>query len=204
MVCDSRFNYLTDDEPGEANSDRSGAQVIRQSGATVITIGRNNFTPRYTNAKRYQTIQSLSYMRGNHTFKIGARHQHRTHRQFLPRQLFSGSYRFNSLADFAARRPAFAFTQGFAGADTDGALDHAEHQRVSRFFVQDSWRVTDRLTLNYGYRYDLMRYAQPQVLNPDAGLAAAGLRHQLHQHRHEQPRAAHSASPIASTAKAST
>ncbi len=38
------------------------------------------------------------------------------------------------------------------------------------FFAQDSWRVTDRLTLNYGIRYDLFNYAQPKVRNPDRAL----------------------------------
>lgn len=171
-VWDARFNWLTDDEPGEANSEKPEAQ-ISQSGAPYLTIGRNSFSPRYTNAARYQTVQSVSYIRGKHTYKIGGDLNIEKIDNFFPGN-FAGSYRFNSLADFAARRPA-AFTQGFAGSGTDGPLTKPNIVEFA-IFVQDSWRVTERLTLNYGYRYDQMRYEQPPVLNPDPGLAAMGLR----------------------------
>ena len=42
--------------------------------------------------------------------------------------------------------------------------------------MQDNWRVSDRLTLNLGLRYDLFGYNQPTTLNNNAGLAAQGLR----------------------------
>ncbi len=171
VVFDSRFNFLKDDEPGEANSTAPETQVF-QSGTNYMTFGRNSFSPRYTNAKRYQFINSVSYVRGKHTYKIGGDLNFERINNFFPGN-FSGVYRFNSLADYAARRPAL-FTQGFAGANTDGALTKPNINEFS-FFVQDTWRVTDRLTLNYGYRYDQARFAQPSVLNPDAGLAAWGL-----------------------------
>src|SRR4029453_379783 len=43
------------------------------------------------------------------------------------------------------------------------------------FYAQDSWRVTEQLTLNYGIRYDVFQLANPKVKNPDPGLAAANL-----------------------------
>ena len=48
-----------DNEPGAANSTDPEA-VIRQGGTTVINIGRNNFSPRYTNARTFQWAGSLS------------------------------------------------------------------------------------------------------------------------------------------------
>src|SRR5205809_1591127 len=69
-VLDSRVTYTRDNEPGEANSSDPEA-VIRQGGASVITIGRNNFSPRYTNARTIQWADSLSYVRGRHTYKLG-------------------------------------------------------------------------------------------------------------------------------------
>lgn len=170
VVFDSRFNWVKDDEPGEANS-TAPETVVNQSGGS-FTFGRNNFSPRYTNSKRYQFIESVSYLRGKHAYKIGGDLNFERIDNFFPGN-FSGVYRFNSLADFAARRP-FQFTQGFAGAGTDGPLTKPNIKEFA-FFVQDAWRVTDRLTLNYGYRYDIASYAQPKVLNPDAGLAAQGL-----------------------------
>jgi hypothetical protein len=46
-VLESRLTYSRDNEPGAANSTDPEA-VIRQGGVTVISIGRNNFSPRYT------------------------------------------------------------------------------------------------------------------------------------------------------------
>ncbi|QOY89632.1 TonB-dependent receptor [Paludibaculum fermentans] len=170
VVFDSRFNWVKDDEPGEANS-TAPETVVNQSGGS-FTFGRNNFSPRYTNSKRYQFIESVSYLRGKHAYKIGGDLNFERIDNFFPGN-FSGVYRYNSLADFAARKP-FQFTQGFAGDGTDGPLTKPNIAEFA-FFVQDAWRVTDRLTLNYGYRYDIASYAQPKVLNPDAGLAAQGL-----------------------------
>jgi hypothetical protein len=170
-IWDSRFIYLRDNEPGEANSSQPEAQV-RQNNILVMTIGRNNFSPRYTNTSRYQTIQSISHVRGRHTYKFGADLNFERVDNFFPGN-FSGSYQFNSYADFAARRAA-RFTQAFAGANTDGPLTQP-HINEFAFFVQDAWRVSDRLTLNYGARYDLMDSADPKVKNPDASLAAWGI-----------------------------
>jgi hypothetical protein len=172
VVWDARFNFLKDDEPGFANTDAVEVQV-RQNNTGYMTFGRNNFSPRYTNSKRYQTIQTLSYLRGSHTYKIGGDLNFERIDNFFPGN-FSGSYQFNSLAEFAQRRP-FAFTQGFAGAGTNGPLTRPNINELA-LFVQDSWRAASKLTLNYGWRYDRMSYAQPPVLNPDAGLANLNLR----------------------------
>ena len=59
-----------------------------------------------------------------------------------------------------------------AGAGTDGATTRPNVNEVA-FYAQDAWRVTDRLTLNYGARYDLFDYAQPSVQNTNAALLAA-------------------------------
>jgi hypothetical protein len=42
-------------------------------------------------------------------------------------------------------------------------------------FVQDSWRVNPRLTLNYGVRYDYFAYRQAITTNPNQLLLAGGL-----------------------------
>ena len=173
VVWDFRQVYLRDNEPGEANSTAPETQVFAGGGSAAITFGRNNFSPRYTNIRDSQTVSSVSYIRGRHTMKFGADLNFEHVANFFP-GLFSGSYRFNSYADFTARRPA-QFSQAFAGPGTPGALT-APNVSEYAFFAQDSWRVNNRLTLNYGIRYDLYDYAQPKIRNPDPGLAAMQLR----------------------------
>lgn len=169
-VWDSRFVFLKDDQPGQANSAAPEA-IIRQAGRQMIAIGRNNFSPRYTNSKKTQIIQSLSWNRGNHAFKFGGDFNAERIDNFFPGN-FSGAYTFDTLADFAARRPAL-FTQGFSGGGT-GPLTQPNATEFA-FFAQDSWRVTQKLTLNYGARYDGFRYASGTIKNPNAGLAAMNL-----------------------------
>ena len=50
-VFEGRFFYTRDNEPGFANSS-APETVLQDSGQTVLTFGRNNFSPRYTNVKQ--------------------------------------------------------------------------------------------------------------------------------------------------------
>jgi hypothetical protein len=170
-ILESRFTYTRDDEPGQANTAAPEA-VIVQGGATVISIGRNNFSPRYTNAKTYQWAESFSLIRGRHSMKAGFDMIQQKIDNYFPGN-FSGAFRFNSYADFANNRP-FSLTQAFAGAGTDGPLAKPNVGEYA-FYGQDTFRVNDRLTLNYGIRYDLFKYANPTVQNPNPALLAAGL-----------------------------
>jgi outer membrane receptor protein involved in Fe transport len=159
--------YLRDAEPGEANS-AAPETVIQQNNATVLSFGRNNFSPRYTNSKRVQTIQSVSYVRGRHTYKLGGDLNFERIDNFFP-GTFSGVYTFTSYTNFAQRLP-FSYVQAFGGPNTPGPLTKPNIDEYA-FFVQDSWRTTDRLTLNYGFRYDQSRYAGSGITNPLCPLA---------------------------------
>jgi hypothetical protein len=170
-VLESRFSYLRDDEPGEANADGPEA-TISQGGRTVLSIGRNNFSPRFTNTDRYQFVNSLSWITGAHTLKFGADLNFERIANFFP-GLFSGSYAFASYADWATKTP-FSFTQAFAGEGTDGPTTYPNISEYA-FFAQDSWRATQKFTLNFGFRYDLQDHADPFVPNPNPGLAELGL-----------------------------
>lgn len=171
MVLDSRLTYTKDNQPGEANSSAPEA-IIRQGGQNVMSIGRNSFSPRYTNAKTVQWAEALSVVKGNHTMKFGVDIISQRIDNFFPGN-FSGSYTFNSYADFFNKTPA-SFTQAFAGANTDGPLTKPNVAETA-FYLQDSWRATERLTLNYGIRYDLFALSQPAVQNPNTALLAGGL-----------------------------
>ena len=170
-VADFRFTYVRDDEPGQANSTAPETTIL-QGGQTVLVSGRNNFSPRYTNLKRYQFASSLTSVRGRHTIKFGGDLNIERISNFFPGQ-FSGVYQFNSIANWVARTPD-VFSQALPGAGTNGPLSTPNLREIA-LFIQDQWRVTDRLTLNYGLRYDINRTDAPPVANPNAQLAATGL-----------------------------
>lgn len=169
-VLDLRYTYLSDREPGEANSDNPEV-TVRQNGVNVITFGRNNFSPRYTNTKRNQIIGTLSRTFNRHTIKVGGDVNVDRVGNFFPGQ-FAGVYTFNSLADFQANRPA-QFAQALAGDGTSGALTTPNVREIA-LFVQDNWRVSDRLTLNLGLRQDFFKTDSNTVLNPNALLRTSG------------------------------
>jgi outer membrane receptor protein involved in Fe transport len=171
LVNEFRFQFGRDREPGEANSDVTEARI--QTGGGFLQLGRNNFSPRETTIKRAQFIDVVSYTRGKHNLKFGADLNFDRVFNFFP-GLFSGQFTFNSYALFASNTPA-AFTQNFAGAGTSGGPTNPDLNELG-LFVQDDWRVSPKLTLNLGLRYDLQDLADPQVNNPSAALAAVGLK----------------------------
>jgi outer membrane receptor protein involved in Fe transport len=168
---EARFQYAKDQEPGLANSALPEA-VVRQGGVTVLTIGRNNFSPRETTIKRWQLADTGTWALAKHTLKAGFDYSKDDILNFFPGN-FSGSYQFDSLADFTNGR-ASRYIQAFAGPGTSGPITNPNITETG-LFVQDEWQVLPTLTLNAGLRYDLQAIAQPDVRNPDAQLLAAGI-----------------------------
>ncbi len=169
VVNEFRFQWARDREPGEANNAQPEARI--QTGGGFLLLGRNNFSPRETTIKRAQFVDSVIYTRGSHNFKFGVDFNFDRIFNFFP-GIFTGQFTFNSYALFASNTPA-SYTQNFAGAGTSGAVTEPDFNEYA-FFAQDDWRVTPKLTLNFGVRYDLQDMAEPTVNNPSAALAAAG------------------------------
>src|SRR5262249_10759072 len=171
LLNEARFNFARDSEPGTANSE-DPETVILQAGVTVVNLGRNNFSPRETTEKRYQFIDSVNYAMGKHSLKGGVDVNIERIFNFFP-GLFGGQYTFNSLADFANRKPS-RFVQAFPGTGTNGATTFPNNTEFAAFF-QDDWHVNRQLTLNLGLRYDIQSMEQPPITNPDSQLAAAAI-----------------------------
>jgi outer membrane receptor protein involved in Fe transport len=183
IVNVARLAYLRDNEPGQSNSINPEA-IVKEAQITVLTVGRNNFSPRFTNIHRVQTGDTLAVVHGRHIFKTGVDVLWDHMSNFFP-GLFSGSYSINSLADFGSllqgtptplTAPGDLLTESFAGPGTPGPLT-APNRFEFGGFLQDEWRATSKLTLNLGVRYDLANKVQPLVNNPalPAALAAANL-----------------------------
>ena len=170
-----RFQGARDNEPGLANSSNPEG-IVQEAGATVLTIGRNNFSPRETTIDRWQIADTATWLRGDHKFKGGFDFQFDNIFNFFP-GFFSGSYTFRSLASFAGGRPNGTnefYQQNFRGPGTTGPETRPNIREYS-FFVQDEWKPRSEVTINAGLRYDLMKTAPPPVQNPDPQLAAAGI-----------------------------
>lgn len=170
LFNEARGQWAEDSEPGKANSADPEA-VIRQSGQTVITIGRNFFSPRETTIERWQVADAVTAVRGNHSLKVGFDVSNDDILNFFPGN-FSGSYQFDTIANFN-KGIASRFLQAFAGPGTTGPTTEP-NIRESALFVQDEWRPSTNWTVNLGLRYDKQDIEQPDTRNPDAALLAGG------------------------------
>jgi outer membrane receptor protein involved in Fe transport len=170
LVNEFRFQLARDKEPGQANSD--APEAVINTGGGNLNIGRNNFSPRETTIKRVQFIDNVSYLRGRNNWKAGVDFNFDRIFNFFP-GLFSGSYTFPSYAAFANNLPS-RYTQNFAGAGTTGGTTEPNLSEYA-FFAQDDVRVTPKLTLNLGVRYDYEGLKCPPVQNTDPLLLSNGV-----------------------------
>ena len=162
-----RLQYSRDKEPGLANSNTPELTVSTPDG--TFNIGRNNFSPRETTIKRFQIINSQTFIAGDHTIKYGVDLLFDQIFNFFP-GLFGGSYSFSSYAQLNSYLTGVpntfptTYRQSFAGAGTTGGETHPDNKEYG-FFVQDDWRVSPKFTLNLGLRYDYQKIAKPPITN---------------------------------------
>ena len=102
MLNEVRGQFARDQEPGLANSENPEA-IVRQGGSTVLTIGRNNFSPRETTIKRFQIADTITWYRGAHFIRAGGDFNFDNILNFFPGN-FGGSYMFNTPVVVLPRR----------------------------------------------------------------------------------------------------
>jgi outer membrane receptor protein involved in Fe transport len=171
VINEFRFQFARDKEPGQANSATPEAIVTIVTG-TNLSIGRNNFSPRETTIKRKQFIDNLSYLNGRTDWKFGLDLNFDHIFNFFP-GLFSGAYTFPSAVAFSTNTPS-AYTQNFPGAGTSGGTTEPNLSEYA-FYGQTDFRMTTKLTLNLGVRYDYQGLACPPIRNPDTLLLSNGV-----------------------------
>ena len=108
----------------------------------------------------------LSYIRGAHTFKFGFQHQNQNANGF-GQQDIAGRADFNFLSTSIPGATAFPASGGSSFASFllgDAYLGRTETIRFVNqkypyfgFYAQDDWRVSRKLTVNFGLRYDFTR-----------------------------------------------
>ena len=134
-----KFQLARDKEPGLANSANPEA-VVQEAGTTVLTIGRNNFSPRETTIKRWQLADTTTWLRGHAQVQERIRFSVRRHPEQLPRLLQRVVHVPH--ARVVCRRPAQRHERvlpaELPGARHDRPRDAPEHPRV---FVLRAGRV---------------------------------------------------------------
>jgi len=147
-VNDLRVSYqLTDTLRGDDNA------VVPTITITGITAP---FGDVFNSGTRLGTLEArdvLTLDRGKHTLRMGAEVRRIT-KDLAIGPASSGTFTFNSLADFAADRP---FRQNLTVDPTTGVptgFPRYFTQYETGAFLQDQWTVSSRLTVNLGLRHD--------------------------------------------------
>ncbi len=137
---------------------------VTTSGGGRVNVGPDEFRHANQLSNDFDTLKLKSDMRfGAHTVTAGVELEKlKVFNLFVPRS--EGVYIFNSIADFAARRATtFQYRNAPSNDENDGAARF--ENLTTSFYLQDSWKITDTLTLSGGLRYDRNSSDDKPVLN---------------------------------------
>src|SRR5208282_3389457 len=131
-------------------------------------FGREPFSTVDRIERRYQWTDHLTYVMGKHTIKFGVDTNLVQVRTRAPQTFeldYGGLYNFGSLPastfGFPSSLPGFSAIQayglGLPGNFIQGTGESNVPFDNTEFgtFIQDSWRISPRVTMNYGLRYDI-------------------------------------------------
>ncbi len=158
--------------PSLAEQGFSGINALKPSTIGIENVAFNDFimgvdtTAVVQTENIYEVSDAFSRIWGRHGLKFGGE-AHWNQINTPPDAQFNGSFTFTGSEtglDFAH------FLLGVASSYTQGSANYFYNRNVyMAAFAQDSWKATDRLTVNYGVRWDRIRpwlekYNQLQTL----------------------------------------
>jgi hypothetical protein len=140
---------------GVTNPILQGVPNVRIDGFTELG-GFHNFPKLVGPDNVYDVVDQVSNLRGKHALKFGV--------EFRVDKVNQGTYRggrgrirFQKNFDFAGETPLESFLAGTPNSTALLAGDPVRHMTQNLFagFFQDDWRISKRVTLNLGLRYEL-------------------------------------------------
>jgi outer membrane receptor protein involved in Fe transport len=130
--------------PDDASSRVFGLPQISVSGYN--TLGATTSVPRGRVDTNTQFFTNMSYTPGKHNWKYGFEFRRTSINSFFDAG-YRGRLTFDSLTDFLAGSSP-------GGRSARGNSDRHTYQNSYAFYGQDTWRITPKLILNYGLRWD--------------------------------------------------
>ncbi len=176
LVNNLRFQWGQDLEIAGANAPGPSVGI-----ASVMTYGMPNALPRpaFPNEHRYQISDTLSAVHGRHTMKAGV-DVNFIHELLINLYQGGGLYNYTGSAQTAFN----GWVEDMYGINTGDGLTGRHFASFAQVtdpitgvgkddfynndfagFFEDDWKVTPKLTLNLGVRYDLQEIPQPPKPN---------------------------------------
>jgi hypothetical protein len=147
--------YFSENNPNHILPDMTFAGSNALPNTRAINIGQGQSFPWLATNDTHNVSVNLTHLRGKHNFKVGFFYE-RTGRPG-PLSSNAGTYNFNS----DAANPLDT-NLGWANAILGHLNNYTENNNNQRsmpafnqpeFFIQDNWRVSRRLTLDFGVRF---------------------------------------------------
>ena len=110
-------------------------------------LGANKSNPRGRVDSNWQYLNNFSYNRGLHNWKFGFEFRRTSVNQYFDLN-HRGKLSFDSLEDFLSG------TASGGGSQTLGNSKRNTYQNNFALYLQDNFKLSHRLTLNYGLRWD--------------------------------------------------
>jgi len=174
FINDLRASYSRLNGPSSVVPDAFSNFPNVEIDAFGSNVGPNSLAPSSYAQNIYQLVDNLSYIRGKHTFKFGVEgRNYISPTNVLPRA--RGEWDYATLNSFINDLVPDGANQALRGA---GSGFVADNYSGIYFFVQDDWKITPRLTLNLGVRYEysgVPRDEGLQALNAISDDPALGL-----------------------------
>ncbi|HYG63289.1 MAG TPA: TonB-dependent receptor, partial [Thermoanaerobaculia bacterium] len=145
--------YGIEERPIFAFTDNLPETIVSE--VNNFTFGRSEFLPNRTDETKWQIKDQLSYAVGRNQFKVGAEYLQTEIDNLFPREA-GGQWMFNTVADFLANRPS-RLDQGYGPTLGLNSFDYDSWGA----FLQDTLSVGERLTLDFGVRYDFQSIPEP-------------------------------------------
>src|SRR6266446_6197672 len=127
-------------------------------------FGREPYSPVNRIERRFEFTDNVSLVRGKHTFKIGGDAniiQLRSSKAQIFELDFGGDVNFGPLAPFGSSLPGTSGVQSYGLGIPITYIQGIGNSKQPfdnipmGFFAQDSWKLTRKVTLNFGVRYDV-------------------------------------------------
>ncbi|HEV1283847.1 MAG TPA: TonB-dependent receptor [Bryobacteraceae bacterium] len=137
-----------------------GVPSVSFSGDGFSSLGDNSDDPYQISDNTTQLVDNLSWIKGKHTFKFGFEYNRQNFDQY-GNQFLRGQFTFSANATQSPTHTAGdAFAEFLLGDFFQSTVAfqaaNANYQRnIEAAFIDDTWKITPKLTLSLGLRYEL-------------------------------------------------